>query len=408
LKNGNWDSFRVARCVFTYREIQNWRKDSWSRDLVTTLLRTRSIVLCGYSGADPVIHDTFRSVYEEIMASRSVGGSATSAGKEPDEDQETLAFFTGTAGSGEFAGLEILRAGSRAAGVRQPPLFGHANYLPFYRLDKEATPQPFPTMDELFVWIYHRSLRQLQLNAIRSDLARIGATLLRRRVAPADIDNIHEAFKRHCIAENKIAARWEESEQSRREFAAVTGWTNRFHVALLREFALIEAVARNQRSGRRVQEFRSPTFYFPLLDRPGWGAWGAVVELALHRMAGSEEGRTVGVGESEFPVALVKATSETFTKTALVLRGPGSPRIWRTSVRGIFRRVHEWDLGAWSGPEDPPAGMPPAEQIWKWSFLPMADLRFQSPCAWFGESDEFTAEGTPQPAEATNGSALRT
>ena len=59
---------------------------------------------------------------------------------------------------------------------------------------------------------------------------------------------------------------------------AITAWTNRFHVALLREFALMEAVVRNQRSGRRVQEFRSPTFYFPLFDRPGRGAWGAVVE----------------------------------------------------------------------------------------------------------------------------------
>ena len=54
--------------VFTYREIQNWRKDSWSRDLVSTLLRTRTIVLCGYSGTDPVVHDTFRTVYEEILA----------------------------------------------------------------------------------------------------------------------------------------------------------------------------------------------------------------------------------------------------------------------------------------------------------------------------------------------------
>jgi hypothetical protein len=374
--------------VFTYREIQNWRKDSWSRDLITTLLRTRSIVLCGYSGADPVIHDTFRTVYEEILANRSVGGSAISAGKEPSEDQDTLAFFTGTAGSGEFAGLELLRAGSRAAGVQQPPLFDHSNYLPFWRLVKDAKPQPFPTMDELFVWIYHRTLRQLQLKAIRSDLARIGSTLLKRRVAPADVEAIREALNRRCIAENEIAAQWDESERSRREFLAITAWTNRFHVALLREFALMEAVARNQRSGRRVQEFRSPTLYFPLFDRPGWGAWGAVVELALRRMAGSEEGRKVGVGESEFPLALVKANRDAFTKTALVLRGPGAQKISRTSVHGLFRRVHEWDLGTWTGTEVPPAGTPPADQIWRWSFLPTADLRSQSPSVWFGEPDE--------------------
>jgi hypothetical protein len=48
--------------VFTYREIQNWREDSWSRDLLRTLLRTRTIVFCGYSVIDPVLHDTIRTV----------------------------------------------------------------------------------------------------------------------------------------------------------------------------------------------------------------------------------------------------------------------------------------------------------------------------------------------------------
>src|SRR5205085_8134594 len=89
--------------VFTYREIQNWRKDSWSRDLVTTVLRTRTIVLCGYSGADPVVHDTFRTVYEEILAHRPPNADAL-----PEETRDARAFFTGEAGKAEFAGLEIL------------------------------------------------------------------------------------------------------------------------------------------------------------------------------------------------------------------------------------------------------------------------------------------------------------
>jgi hypothetical protein len=42
--------------VFTFREIQNWREDTWSRDYLNTLLRTKTIVFSGYSGADPVIH----------------------------------------------------------------------------------------------------------------------------------------------------------------------------------------------------------------------------------------------------------------------------------------------------------------------------------------------------------------
>ena len=235
------------------------------------------------------------------------------------------------------------------------------------------------------------------------------------RVAPADVDAIHKALESRCAHENKLAAKWDEkeTERSRQEFMAITAWTNRFHVGLLREFALMEAVARNQRSGRRVQEFRSPTFYFPLLDRPGWGAWGAVVELALRRMAeliaGSKgDDRKNWVGDSEFPMALVKATRDAITRTALVLRGPGASKISRTSVRGLFRRVHEWDMGAWRGAEAPPAGTPPADQIWRWSFLPMADLRSESPCVWFGEPDESRTEGAPQAAESIDGRAVST
>ena len=56
----------LSSLVFTFREIQNWRQNSWSRDLLLTLLRTRTMVFCGYSTADPVLHDTFRTVYEEM------------------------------------------------------------------------------------------------------------------------------------------------------------------------------------------------------------------------------------------------------------------------------------------------------------------------------------------------------
>jgi hypothetical protein len=376
--------------VFTFREIQNWRKDSWSRDMVSTLLRTRSIVLCGYSGADPVVHDTFRTVYEEILANRPAGVPADSSAAPVPPEHDTLAFFTGAAGKGEFAGLEILRAGSRAAGIVDPPLFGHRNYLPFHFPVKPGEPQPFPTIDELFVWIYHRSLRRLQLNAIRSDLGRIALTLLRHRVAPADIEEIYQTFFERCRCEIEKAANWDETEGSRREFAGITAWTHRFHVALLREFALMEAVARNQRSGRRVQGFRSPGYYFPLLDRPGWGAWGALVELALRKMAGSEEGRTTAVGESVFPLALVTAKPGAFTKTAVVLRGPGATRISRASVPGLYRRIHEWDLTAWIGGEITAHGTPAAGDIWRWSFLSKAELGSQAPGVWFGESDEAT------------------
>jgi SIR2-like domain len=403
---------RLARylpsMVFTYREIQNWRKDSWSRDLVSTLLRTRTIVLCGYSGADPVVHDTFRTVYEEIAAQREAG-----IGAEANTPRDARAFFTGRAGKSEFAGLEILRAGSRAAGVVEPKLFGHPNYLPFY-LPKEKR---FPTLDELFLWIYHRSLRRLQMNAIRSDLRRIAVPLLQavapavpgepalQGVAPADLELIGSAFRRLCAHEVLRARRWESGESSRRHFQQVTAWTNDFHVALLREFALMETVSRNKRSGMRIHEFRSRTVYHALLDRPGWGAWGAVVELALRRMGGATEGRKIEIVPYCFPVALVTRPAE-FTRTAVILTGPGSGREAAIGLPGLYRRVHEWQMMSWIT-KDPVPGTPSAYDIWRWAFFPASELEKEPPCAWFGESDDRKSEGARPAAGGAQGRTLR-
>ena len=368
--------------VFTYREIQNWRKDSWSRDLVSTLLRTRAIVLCGYSGADPVMHDTFRTVYEEILAHRSQGA----ARKTPPE-KDTLAFFTGASGRAEFPGLEILRASSRAAGVAKPKLFDHPNHLGFH-FPKRDSRQSFPSLDELFLWLYHRSLRRLQLNAIRSDLQRIAVMLLHRNVAPADVEDIAEMFQALCKVEQETAARWEDADSSRRQFQQLTAWTNHFHVAWLRECALMETVVRNQRSGLRIQEFRAPSYYFSLLDRPGWGAWGAVVELALRRMSA----RTAAVVPSPYPMAIVRPRRTDFTRTAVVLRGPALTRSVRVDARGVYRRVHEWELMSWMRRDVAAAGTPSAGDVWRWAL--MADGEAATPpTTWFGEPDEHWAGG---------------
>jgi len=383
----------LASMVFTYREIQNWRKDSWSRDLVSTLLRTRTIVLCGYSGADPVVHDTFRTVYEEILAQRppsAADGSPRPAGLE----QDARAFFTGEAGKAEFAGTEILRAGSRAAGFVDPPLYGHPNYLPFHYYGRQGADGPFPTLDEVFTWIYHRALRRMQASAIRSDLRRIAAMLLHRNVAPADIDDIARMFATQCERENTLARGWDTTERSRLEFRQVTAWTNDFHVALLREFALMETVVRDRRASLRIQDFRSRGYYFPLLDRPGWGAWGAVVEMALRRMAGLDEGRTADAGRSRYPVALVRPRRTDYTMTAVVLRGPGTDRVVADEIPGHYRRVHEWQLMHWLPERAIPRGTPGPEDIWCWAFeasLPSAD----APGAWFGEADERHVCDTP-------------
>jgi hypothetical protein len=172
--------------------------------------------------------------------------------------------------------------------------------------------------------------------------------------------------------------------------------------ALLREFALVETVHRNERSGLRIQEFRSSGYYFPLLDRPGWGAWGVVVEMALRRMAGLEQGRPADAGQSAYPVALVTSRGAEFVKTAIVLRGPSAYRLGRADIPGFYRRIHEWQLMAWVtgeriSPGTPTAeevwqrispGTPTAEEVWQWAFLPAAELRSQSTRVWFGELHE--------------------
>src|SRR6185436_1246237 len=102
--------------VFTFREIQNWREDSWSRDHLATLMRTRTIVFAGYSGADQVIHDTFRTVYEDIarhLASEAIahraGNGAQKAPPHP-SGAKARAFFADLDSAGSFHGIEILRS----------------------------------------------------------------------------------------------------------------------------------------------------------------------------------------------------------------------------------------------------------------------------------------------------------
>jgi hypothetical protein len=78
-----------------------------------TQLRTRTVVFCGYSLRDPVIH-TFRTVYEEMARARRDHG------------------------------------GNRMDKV---DLTAHPNYLRFHFRGTGG----FPDIDELFRWLYHES-----------------------------------------------------------------------------------------------------------------------------------------------------------------------------------------------------------------------------------------------------------
>ena len=121
-----WAGYLTAM-VFTYREIQTWRTDAWSRDLIRTLLRTHTLALCGYSGADPIMHSTFREVYEERASARGVRAGRRAASTREDAP----VFFFGIADRREFYSLEILRAGSGAAGHSEQKLADHPNHIEF-------------------------------------------------------------------------------------------------------------------------------------------------------------------------------------------------------------------------------------------------------------------------------------
>jgi hypothetical protein len=361
----DWCNY-LPSIVFTYREIQNWRKDSWSRDLVSTLLRTRTMVLCGYSGADPVLHDTFRSVYEEIQMQDK---SELQADRKADRIR---AYFTGGAISREFHGLEILRAASRAAGVDSPPLTDHPNYVPFYFPGERK----FPTLDESFTWIHHRTMRELQGQALQTDLRRTATQLLGRPIPEGELKAIRKNFEALKEDELELAGQWTDEGSSHWEFGRVAGWTDRFHTALLREFALAEAVQRNQGPGLRLEHLRSSRCYFPISDQPGWAAWGVVLEIALRRMLQAVRGgdaiwskdhQWVEPAICEYPAVLFSENKTAPSPACLLLRFAGFERTgYRPEIRGVYRRLTVWELTTEidrrTGAGSP---TPPAAEIWR-------------------------------------------
>ncbi len=301
--HGDVDTYRIARrsldperfrgvlptIVFTFREIQNWREDSWSRDYLSTLLRTRTIVFAGYSAADPVIHDTFRTVYEEIAGYRSrvrnTGAPAKPAAHQPGADAR--AFFADREQTRSFHGLEILRAASRAAGDPSPELTEHPNLLTFY-LQKEAS---FPNVDETFTWIYHLAARELQQQALEAEVSRLAYQLFDKPCPEEEAKAILSSFAELRTRESIEARKYEQGakpsccEGVRRRFRRLTNWTTVFHKALMRQYQLAESFHRNQSDAFAIRAAAGYPWYTPFTEHPQWTAWGVILELAIRRLA---------------------------------------------------------------------------------------------------------------------------
>lgn len=366
----SWHDY-LPSLIFTFREIQNWREDAWSRDFLQTLLRTRTLVFCGYSGTDPVVHDTVRTVYEEMARKRK--------GKAPARRTSHLApaYYLGLADTDDFHGMEILRAATQALGEDLPELTDHPNYLRFFLRGEPS----FPRMDELMTWLFHLVFRRCQVAALEADLRRIATLLLGHPCPPSELRTIRRHFLRLLWSELRAARGWDETAGCRRQLERITGWTDRFQVGLLREMALAETVLRNQGPGADFEHLRNCPWYFPALERTDWTAWAAVVEIAARRMIAAWRNTAAWWADSDWvrpgreghPAILFSQGKSRPTPVELSIRLASFQRSG-AGVHGAVRRRTLWELHPEGIPwctdrhgQISPFGTPDAHDLWDWA-----------------------------------------
>lgn len=266
--------------VYTYREIQHWRDDDWSRDYLQTLLRTRTLVFCGYSNADPVMHNTIRSIYEEIARKRikrpvvvaGVGLNAMQDSVSNTKPSRPLipAFSTGKYGTVEFNSLEILKAASRAVGV-SPDLHKHPNLIEFH-----FGTETFPNCDMVFRTLMHRTLRQLQVQMLANQMDDLMLSVFGHPKTPTEAQTIIDNFKRIVKREKK--AELLTSGGSTWALEHQLGWTEIFYQQFLKL-----CTAANDLKTWRVEKPQMPNAdnYIPFRQHPLWMCWGIIIELAI-------------------------------------------------------------------------------------------------------------------------------
>lgn len=342
-----WSRYLPA-IVFTYREIQTWRADAWSRDLIRTMLRTNTLALCGYSGADPIMHATFREVYEERAA--ALGPTHAKGDRPP---AKTPVFFFGLASRREFHSLEILRAASAAVGNKTGELLEHPNLIEFERSE-------FPTIDDHFRLIVHEVVRDLQSQALRARLRRLAPQLLGNPCPDAEYNLLLARFKELRAAEDKAVAaagKWSDAAPAdrQRKFDRVVDWTWHFVPGLLGELALAEFVESRRGPRRVLRTHRLFPAYQAASERPEWSAWAVIVELALRAMVVAVqklpahavfENESISVEESPHAAISFAPANGRRLPQALYIRLAGFDRPGRApEVTGAFYRVAYWQFG---------------------------------------------------------------
>jgi len=275
-----WQNY-LKSMVFTFREIQNWREDAWSRDYLSTLLRTRAMVFCGYSARDPVIHDTLRSVYEEMGKYRKTPLTSESSTTAP-------AFFFSAETPRDFHGIEILRAATTAAtgkGISRD--HSQPNYLRHHFRQNAPEKAVLPDTDDVFLWANHLAYRSCQQDFLRQELRSLYSLLIdSTRVDEITIQEVLNDFRTLCNQEQEEVESLPGNRHGHEQLRRLTRWTYRFHPNLLREFACAEAGRMEQGHTEWAREMRLlENYYFPASARPAWTAWGVVIEMALRKVA---------------------------------------------------------------------------------------------------------------------------
>ncbi len=377
---GPWTSYLPA-LVFTYREIQTWRADAWSRDLIRTFLRTNTLALCGYSGADPVMHSTFREVYEERAHAR--GPEPPKGSLDP---SNAPVFFFGFAGRREFHSLEILRAATEAGGYTPGKLSDHPNQIEFERAGG------FPTIDDHFRWLSHRVVRCLQQDALRAQLRRLRRACWGIR-ARMTISMRSRAASPSCAGARKSTSTnraWTRNRAStiRRKTSRNAGGSSIRLCrgpgiscpACARELTLAELVARNAGPGRLVRSRRAVPAYEPITQHQDLAAWAAIVELAIRSLVAVWRESPDDVlqpctdwlsAEESAVAALSFARGESARqRSALCIRLAGFERSRRRPpIVGAFRRIACWEFTEqdvpW--PAVPRGYCPPPNDLWCWA-----------------------------------------
>lgn len=302
-----WEKY-LKSMVFTYREIQNWRADKWSQDYLQTLLRTRKMVFMGYSGQDQVIHDTIRSVYEDIAKQRQLTPS-------PNLDSIDSPSYFFEAGEGtSFHASEILRSAHHAVSDEFACVLSDTNKFKFHFKNQDS--DSFPDIDHKLRMLFHLSYRELQLKLFPQYLPRVVQQLFGKhkpsQQQQALIKKLRaffrlEQWRLNTFREEVFTTPAEQCEKedsasklrNKRRFKKLSkqlnnhlAWTESFHQPLMN--LMHDAEQRHAQCGNTAPETlvtvkhqnqtKNLHWYTPITANPEWSAWCIVIELALRNI----------------------------------------------------------------------------------------------------------------------------